>query len=114
MTIVRAGHDRHPQVSVIIATYNRANYIRETVESNFRQGFRDYELIDDGSTDGTRKVLEPYDSQLRYVYQENAGPSTARNVGYDMRRRHGLHFKIQTICRSRIIVGSLVNEPARL
>lgn len=73
----------NPKVSVVIATYNRANYIRETVESICRQGFRDYELIvvDDGSTDGTRKVLEPYDSQIRYIYQDNAGPSAARNTG---------------------------------
>ncbi len=73
----------NPKVSVVIATYNRANYIRETLESICRQGFRDYELIvvDDGSTDGTRKVLEPYDSQIRYIYQDNAGPSAARNTG---------------------------------
>jgi glycosyltransferase involved in cell wall biosynthesis len=72
-----------PKVSVVIATYNRANYVRETVESVFRQGFHDYELIvvDDGSTDGTRKVLEPYDSQVRYIYQDNAGPAAARNAG---------------------------------
>jgi glycosyltransferase involved in cell wall biosynthesis len=84
-----------PKVSVIIATYNRANYIRETVESIFRQGFRDYELIviDDGSTDGTRKVLEPYDSELRYVYQENAGPSTARNVGVRYAKAPWLAFQ---------------------
>jgi glycosyltransferase involved in cell wall biosynthesis len=55
----------------------------ETINSVLQQRFQDYELIvvDDGSTDGTRKVLESYDSQLRYVYQDNAGPSAARNVG---------------------------------
>ena len=72
-----------PKVSVIIATYNRAHYIQETVDSILGQRFRDYELIvvDDGSTDGTRKVLQAYGTQLRYVYQENAGPSAARNEG---------------------------------
>jgi glycosyltransferase involved in cell wall biosynthesis len=84
-----------PKVSVVIATYNRANYIQETVESIFRQGFRDYELIvvDDGSTDDTGKILAPYHSRLRYIYQANSGPSPARNVGVRHARAPWIAFQ---------------------
>jgi glycosyltransferase involved in cell wall biosynthesis len=72
-----------PTVSVVIATYNRARFLPETIESVFRQSFQDYELIvvDDGSSDDTRKVLERYGSRVRSFYQENRGPSAARNLG---------------------------------
>lgn len=72
-----------PKVSVVVATYNRAELLAETVSSVLRQRFQDFELIvvDDGSTDNTRQVLEPFASRIRYLYQENAGPSAARNLG---------------------------------
>ena len=68
-----------PKVSVIIATYNRAKFLPETINSVLEQRFQDYELIvvDDGSTDGTRNLLEAYHSRVNYVYQENRGPSAA-------------------------------------
>jgi glycosyltransferase involved in cell wall biosynthesis len=74
-----------PQVSVVIPTYNGAKYIRESVESVLRQEYRDREIIvvDDGSTDGTRQLLEPYmrERAIRYLFQENGGPARARNTG---------------------------------
>lgn len=85
----------HPLVSVVIATYNRSGFLPETVESILQQEFQGYELIvvDDGSTDETRKVLEPYGSRLRYIYQDNRGPSAARNVG--VRNARGSWIAIQ-------------------
>ncbi len=75
-----------PRVSVIIATYNNAHYILEAIASVFNQTYTSYEVIviDDGSTDNTRAVLEPYLDQIRYVYQENQGVSHARNLGLEM------------------------------
>jgi glycosyltransferase involved in cell wall biosynthesis len=72
-----------PKVSIVIATYNRALLLPETLESIFRQRFQEFEIVvvDDGSTDDTRNVLRPYGSRLRYLYQENCGPSSARNLG---------------------------------
>ena len=72
-----------PAVSVVIATYNRANYLAETIDSVLSQSFQKFELIvvDDGSTDETRRVVAPYGSRVRYFYQENRGPSAARNLG---------------------------------
>ena len=70
-------------VSVVIATYNRANFLPATIDSVLNQKFQNFELIvvDDGSTDNTRQVLELYSSRIRYFYQENMGPSAARNMG---------------------------------
>lgn len=72
-----------PAVSVVIATYNRANFLSETIDSVLSQKFQNFELIvvDDGSTDKTRQALEPYSSRIRYFYHENQGPSAARNLG---------------------------------
>src|ERR1041384_2788742 len=79
---------RIPAVSVIVATYNRAKLLCETIDSILQQRFHDYELIivDDGSTDNTRAVLEGFGTRIRYFYQKNSGPSAARNAGV----RHAL------------------------
>jgi glycosyltransferase involved in cell wall biosynthesis len=78
-------------VSVIIPTYNRAHFIVEAMDSVFAQTYRPIELIvvDDGSTDNTRDVLEQWkashghDGQftIRYFFQENKGAPAARNLG---------------------------------
>lgn len=75
--------DNPPLVSVIIPTYNRAAYIKDSVESVLNQTFSDFEVIvvDDGSTDGTEETLRPYLDQIRYIRQENKGAAAARNVG---------------------------------
>lgn len=72
-----------PTVSVVIATYNRANFLAETIDSVLKQTFQDFELIvvDDGSTDDTAKVMATYGSRIRYFRQSNRGPSAARNLG---------------------------------
>jgi glycosyltransferase involved in cell wall biosynthesis len=72
-----------PAISVVIATFNRAEYLPATIDSVLDQSFKDFELIvvDDGSTDDTRSVLERYGSRLKYLYQPNGGASAARNQG---------------------------------
>jgi len=74
-----------PDVSVIIPAYNGARYICESIESVLNQTYRQFEIIvvDDGSTDNTSEVLEPYirNSSIRYFYQDNAGHGAARNTG---------------------------------
>lgn len=71
---------------MVIATYNRAALLKETIESVLKQTFRDFELIvvDDGSTDDTEQLLRSYGDRLRFFHQENRGPSTARNLGVSL------------------------------
>jgi len=74
-----------PLVSVITPTYNRSEFIEETVKSVLGQTMEDFEflIIDDGSYDDTKSVLDSYlaDDRIRYFYQENQGQSVARNIG---------------------------------
>ncbi len=68
-------------VSVVIPAYNAAAYIVAAIESVLAQTVMPAEIIvvDDGSTDSTAALLEPYQNRIRYIYQENAGVSAARN-----------------------------------
>ena len=71
------------RVSVVIPTYNRADFVREAIASVLRQDYPAIELIvvDDGSCDGTAAVVRGFEPAVRYVWQENRGVSAARNRG---------------------------------
>lgn len=90
--------DTMPRISVIIPTYNRCELLRKTVDSVLAQTFADFELIvvDDGSTDETRPMVEQYcrqyPDQVQYIYQQNAGESVARQHGVDISRGSLLAF----------------------
>jgi len=81
-----------PKVSIIMATYNRAQYILESIESIQSQTFQDWEclIIDDGGTDATRDILEPVliqNPRFQYFtrtsdYQK--GLPGSRNYGLDL------------------------------
>lgn len=73
-----------PFFSVIIPTYNRADFIGRTIKSVLNQDFKNFELIvvDDGSTDHTAQVVEGFDDErIRYYYKTNAERGAARNFG---------------------------------
>jgi glycosyltransferase involved in cell wall biosynthesis len=74
-----------PEVSVIVPVYNGERYIAEAIDSIISQTYQPLEIIviDDGSTDNTRRCLEPYlkNAQIRYFYQNNTGHGAARNTG---------------------------------
>ncbi len=71
------------RVSVVIPTYNRARRLPAAIDSVLRQGLDETEIVvvDDGSVDDTRAVVARYGDRVRYVYQQNAGVGSARNVG---------------------------------
>ncbi len=72
-------------VSIIIPTYNRQDLLKESVESVINQTYKNIELIivDDGSIDNTKAVVENYlsDPRVKYIYQINKGLGEARNNG---------------------------------
>lgn len=72
-----------PLFSVIIPTFNRADFLKQTLESVWRQTFTDFEVIvvDDGSTDETITWLSEVASKIKLITQENSGPGAARNKG---------------------------------
>jgi glycosyltransferase involved in cell wall biosynthesis len=72
-----------PKISVIIPTYNHGGYVGKAINSVLNQTYKDYEIIvvDDGSTDNTRRLIDAYGNQIKYIYQENQGLASARNTG---------------------------------
>lgn len=75
-----------PDLSVIVAVYNTADYLRECIASVLAQTNVTIELVavDDGSTDSSSDILDQLarqDSRLRVFHQANAGLSAARNAG---------------------------------
>lgn len=87
---------RSPQVSVIIPTYNRVQQTTVAIESVLAQGFVDYEVlvVDDGSDilQDIRLVARSFESEkrIRFITQEHAGVSVARNKG--MQEARGDYF----------------------
>jgi glycosyltransferase involved in cell wall biosynthesis len=72
-----------PRTSVILPVYNRAHSVARAIRSVLAQTSTPLELIvvDDGSTDGTRAVLDSFGSQITVIEQPHAGAYVARNRG---------------------------------
>ena len=78
--------NKQPVVSVVVPTYNRKELLEGCIDSLLKQSYPKYEIIvvDDGSTDGTKKLLEKYSKKnpnLKFFTQENKGSYAARNLG---------------------------------
>ena len=75
-------------VSVIIPTFNGSKFLGTAIESVLNQTYQDFELIvvDDGSTDDTRKVVSQFGEKVFYFYQPNQGSPQARNAGLRLTR----------------------------
>jgi glycosyltransferase involved in cell wall biosynthesis len=80
-----------PLVSVVIASYNCGRFLAGAIESVLAQTFTDHEItiVDDGSTDDTERVIQPYrlDARFRYLRTDHFGQPAAKNVG--IRRARG-------------------------
>ena len=70
-------------VSTVITSYNKGPYLAEAIDSALAQDYphREILVIDDGSTDHTPEVAGAYEDRIRYIRQENRGPSGAKNRG---------------------------------
>jgi glycosyltransferase involved in cell wall biosynthesis len=106
-----------PLVSMLIAAYNAAATLRETLDSVLTQTYENIEIIvvNDGSTDDTTVVLENYGDRIRVVNTPNGGLSAARNVG--LKHARGQYIALidaDDICepgRIRLQMDYLANNP---
>jgi glycosyltransferase EpsJ len=75
------------KVSIIIPVYNVEEYLGVCLDSIKKQSYKNIEvlLIDDGSTDNSKRICDQYlaDDRFLYFYQDNAGVSSARNLGLE-------------------------------
>jgi len=75
-----------PKVSIIVPCYNQAEYLDESLQSLLDQTYADWEcyIVNDGSSDTTKAIAQQWearDSRFVYLYKENGGVSSARNLG---------------------------------
>lgn len=75
-----------PLVSIVINNYNYGQYLRDAIESALNQSYTNLEVVvvDDGSTDNSRDVIEEYafSGKIVPVYKENGGQASAFNAGF--------------------------------
>lgn len=78
-----------PKISIVIPSYNRAEFIPATLDSILAQTYKDFEIIfiDDGSTDATETVVQAYmdkDFRVKYFKQANSERAVARTYGMSL------------------------------
>jgi glycosyltransferase involved in cell wall biosynthesis len=78
----------NPKVSIIVTCFNLAKYLDEALQSIFNQTYPNWEcmIVDDGSTDNSGEIArewETKDPRFVYLYKENGGVSSARNLGIE-------------------------------
>lgn len=91
---------KEPAVTIIIPTLNRAHFLEETLNSIVQQTYSNWEclIIDDGSTDNTRQLVEDYITEdKRFFYFQRTeeytkGAAGARNYGLDLATKRGAEF----------------------
>src|SRR5947207_15525858 len=71
--------------SVIINNYNYGRFLREAIDSALNQTYKNIEVIvvDDGSTDGSREIIESYENRIRPLFKKNGGQISAINVAFE-------------------------------
>ena len=84
-------------VSVVIPTYQREEFLPETLQSVLNQTYPIFEIlvVDDGSTDSTSHLVRSFrerDDRISYLYQTNRGHASARNKGIELSRGKYIAF----------------------
>ena len=84
-------------VSIIIPCYNQAKYLNETLESVCKQTHTNWEciIVDDGSSDDSATIISGFtkkDPRFIYIYKDNGGVSSARNLGIENAKGNYLQF----------------------
>ncbi|HUK18880.1 MAG TPA: glycosyltransferase family 2 protein [Bryobacteraceae bacterium] len=75
-----------PLVSIVTPCFNAARFLEETIESVLGQDYPalEYVVMDGGSEDGTRKILERYEGRLRWRSEQDRGQADAVNRGFGL------------------------------
>lgn len=84
----------HPLVSIIIPCYNAEPWVAEAIDSCLAQTYHPIEIIvvDDGSTDGSLKIIQSYGDRIQYITGPNRGGCAARNQGFALSKGEFVMF----------------------
>lgn len=82
------------KISVIVPVYNAEKYLEKCLDSLVNQTLKDIEIIvvNDGSTDGSEKILSKYKNKIKIIHQKNSGVASARNNGMSVARGEYIAF----------------------
>lgn len=88
---------KKPEISVIIPVYNNEKFLTKTLNSLFKQSFKNFELIliNDGSTDSSLSIMHAFQnkfSDCKILDIKNQGVSHARNLGIEISRGNYISF----------------------
>lgn len=109
--------EKSPVISVIIPTYNAANFIQDAIQCVLDQNYPSVEIIviDDGSTDNTEDIIQSIDADIRYYKQDNNGAASARNRGIKDASSHLIAFldvdDLWPKNNLRVLVDELMDDP---
>lgn len=74
------------RVSVLINNYNYAQFLEKAIDSVLNQTYSNHVeviVVDDGSTDNSRQIIEKYKDRITAIYKPNGGQASAFNTGFD-------------------------------
>jgi len=101
------------KLSVIIPTYNRKDNLVKTLKAFSQQSYKNFEIIivDDGSIDSTGEVVKrlSLSLEMKYVFQQNKGPASARNLGIRQAKGEIVFFTGDDIIPSENLLQEHIN-----
>ena len=100
-----------PLVSVIIPTLNGEQFLKQAIDSVYKQSFQNFELIitDDVSTDGTEKIVSKYQKDSRlYFFQNKNRLGIGGNWNYGIQQARGKYIKI--LCQDDLLMENYLEE----
>ena len=84
--LIELGEKKDLLASIIISNYNYARFLRDVINSALNQSYSTLEVIvvDDGSTDESREIIENYGDKIIKVLKSNAGMASVLNAGFSV------------------------------
>ena len=73
------------RISIVTISFNQSRYLRQAIESILNQNYSnlEYIIVDPGSTDGSRKIIEEYQDRIsKIIYKADSGPAEGLNNGF--------------------------------